>query len=250
MKCIFAKFFRCDAADILDYTGHLVRAVNKLYDEIGEPLNHLEHYENTDNRQAMENSINSLRYIAKKLELQRYEHQADEPEKREQGLEIEQLRQLTEQLTIENNNMKLKITDLTERQQAQYDNQTVQTEPGEMPEEVASKIEKRRGLISDLIKFRDQLLYFQDEAEADNDERTITLLKSLYKETGRFMKENGAEPLEESGEFDVSRHVITATVPTNDKTLDDMIESTSRAGYRIDGELYRPQDVVIYTYKS
>jgi len=241
MKCIFGKIFRCDAADILDYTGHLIRAVNKLYDEIGEPLNYLEYDENTDDRQAMEKSINALKYIAKKLEMQRYERQADEPDTKVQNLETEQLRQLTEQLTLENNSLKQKINDMPESRHI---------EQGELPEGAAEKIGKRRSLISDLIRFRDQLLYFQDEARDNSDEHTLTLLKNLYKETGRFMKENGAEPLENDGEFDISRHVITGTVPTDDKALDDMIESTSRAGYRIDGELYRPQDVVIYTYKS
>ncbi len=117
-------------------------------------------------------------------------------------------------------------------------------------QEVCEVTEKRRKLALSLIKYRDQLLYFKDNASAEGNEQMVKLLDNLYRETGRFMRENGVEPLEDNTTFHAEYHVITDTEETEQIDLHDRIASTFRAGYRIDGELIRPQEVVVYRYSS
>lgn len=105
---------------------------------------------------------------------------------------------------------------------------------------------KRLKLIRSLIKFRDQLLIFKDNAE---DEAAVKLLSNLYRETGRFMSESGVEILNGGGDFSPDYHIVTETVETDSQELVNTIESTFRDGYIVDGKMLRPQEVVVYVVR-
>jgi molecular chaperone GrpE (heat shock protein) len=106
-----------------------------------------------------------------------------------------------------------------------------------------SESEKRLKLIHSLIKFRDQLLMFKENAEM---EETSRLLSSLYRETGRFMSQSGIELLNGGGNFSADYQTAVDTVPTDQKELVGTVQSTFRDGYIVDGRMLRPQEVVVY----
>lgn len=103
--------------------------------------------------------------------------------------------------------------------------------------------DKNLSLIRSLIKFRDQLLLFRENAP---DELTIKLLSGLYQETGRIMAQNGIELLNGDGPFSPDRHTAVDTRPSNDPERIGTIADTFRDGYAIAGEILRPQEVVLY----
>jgi molecular chaperone GrpE (heat shock protein) len=107
----------------------------------------------------------------------------------------------------------------------------------------ACERDKRLRLINSLIKFRDQLLIFRDNTE---DEEEVKLLSNLYRETGRFMMENGIEILYGQGDFSTDNQIVIGTVETEAPELLNTIESTFRDGYIVDGKMLRPQEVVVY----
>lgn len=108
---------------------------------------------------------------------------------------------------------------------------------------VEHEVDKRAKLIRSLIKFRDQLMIFRDNAE---DEAASKLLANLYRETGRFMRENGIEILNQGGEFSTDHQTVAGTVETDVLNLVNTIESTFRDGYAVEGKMLRPQEVVVY----
>ncbi len=111
---------------------------------------------------------------------------------------------------------------------------------------VECEYEKRLKLIRSLIKFRDQLLIFKDNAE---NEAAVKLLLNLYRETGRFMSGSGVEILNQGGDFSPDYHIVTETVETDRKELVNTIESIFRDGYIVDGKMLRPQEVVVYVVR-
>lgn len=115
--------------------------------------------------------------------------------------------------------------------------------PDEVKETACSEDDKRLKLIQSLIKFRDQLLIFKENAET---EEAAKLLSSLYRETGRFMGQNGIEVLNKGGDFTTEYQTAVETVVTDKKELVNTIQSTYRDGYIVDGRMLRPQEVVVY----
>lgn len=113
----------------------------------------------------------------------------------------------------------------------------------DMKKEVECEHDKRLKLIRSLVKFRDQLLIFKDNTE---DEAAVKLLLNLYRETGRFMSENGIELLNRGGDFSTDYQTVVGTAATEQKELVNTIESTFRDGYIVDGKMLRPQEVVVY----
>jgi molecular chaperone GrpE (heat shock protein) len=113
----------------------------------------------------------------------------------------------------------------------------------EVKETTCSEDDKRLKLIQSLIKFRDQLLLFKENAET---EEAAKLLTGLYRETGRFMGQNGIEVLNKGGDFTTDYQIAVETAVTDKKELVNTIESTYRDGYIVDGRMLRPQEVVVY----
>lgn len=111
---------------------------------------------------------------------------------------------------------------------------------------VECKHDDRLKLIQSLIKFRDQLLLFKDNAE---DEGAAKLLTNLYRESGRILSINGIEVLNSGGVFSPDHHIAVETIVTEQQELINTIESTFRDGYIVEGRLLRPQEVVVYVEK-
>lgn len=103
--------------------------------------------------------------------------------------------------------------------------------------------EKRLKLVKSLVKFRDQLLMFKENAE---NEEVSKLLSSLYRETGRFMEQSGIEVLNKCSNFSTDFQTVVETVATDRKELVNTVQSTFRDGYIVDGRMLRPQEVVVY----
>lgn len=266
MKCIFSLFRKCLSQRFSQYIDRLVRAVNKLC-EATSRRSRVDYTEGAE-EDALVNSIRVISLIAKELDNPRLERVAAEDELREQISEINRLKQEIAQLTVRNDELTQKNTDLARRNvelQAALDTASADVSsdadfaPGidfapdadVFPDaDVSSDAESKSGLVLSLINFRDQLLYFQDEFRDDGDERAVKLLGTLYKETGRLMnEEDGVESLEGGGDFSTDIHMVTSTESTHDQSLDNTIARTFRAGYRINGKLHRPQEVVLYVYK-
>jgi molecular chaperone GrpE (heat shock protein) len=107
--------------------------------------------------------------------------------------------------------------------------------------EAESRYEK---LVDAFMNFRDQMMFFKDNAKDDD---MINLLQSLYKESGRILSGNGVELLNSTGPFSTDTQVVKDITPTNDKELAETVSSTVREGYRINGRLIRPQEIILFT---
>lgn len=93
-----------------------------------------------------------------------------------------------------------------------------------------------------IIQLRDQMLYFKSGAAGD----AIKVLDSLYQQTGRLLSKNGIVPIEDSGVINPERHKVLSVKITRDVLLKNTIAETIQPGYIIGGELFRPQEVIIY----
>lgn len=239
---------RCELESAKEYMPHLVTAVNKLCDAVGDSTNKVEYSQDeTQISDVLSDSVHSVKRIAKKLDMQRLVRVADADAAKDKKTDGDKFTlQLKQQIQI---NERLK-SDLAEQKRVYTTQiQQLKAQLGDKVNGTETSVGKNKKLSLDLIKFRDQLMYFMDEFSENNDETTVKLLTNLCKETGRFMKDNGIEPLEESGTFTTECHVVSSTVNVDSPDLDNTIAKTFRAGYRIDGQLYRPQEVVLNVYK-
>ncbi len=114
---------------------------------------------------------------------------------------------------------------------------------GKQTLEAVGEVEKRLKLIQGIIKFRDQLLLFKDNAE---EEGAAKLLSNLYRETGRILSINGVEVLNRAGDFLPDFQIAVDTITTDNGELVNKVESTFRDGYVFEGKMLRPQEVVVY----
>jgi molecular chaperone GrpE (heat shock protein) len=110
--------------------------------------------------------------------------------------------------------------------------------------EKAAMSEKRyEELVASIMTFRDQMMYFKDNSQ---NEDMKTLLQNLYKESGRIVAKSGVELLNGDGAFSTDTQIVKGTVTTEVKELAETIQSTVRDGYRMNGKLMRPQEVILY----
>lgn len=236
--CLLARVFECKGQIIAEYLQHLVKAVNKLLEAVGDTKGEIRYQRNVDNEQdVMQSVIQTIGTIAKQLDAERLERVADMDAAKETEIELKECKEKLTQLERRNQEL-----------QAIIDEKSVAETSSETPSaEISSDY---KGLAEGLIKFRDQLLYFKDKFAKDGDAKVVKFMASLYKETGRFMKENGVEPLEETGAFHPERHMVNSTQNTDDPALYNTIAETFRPGYRIGGEPYRPQEVILYVNRQ
>lgn len=238
MKCIFKNFIRCESTQVNDGMTVLVNAVNKLYEATGQPEREIVFDPSSDSiTDPLSESARAIRIMAKKVDALRVEKVAYETEYPALEKEIQQLKEKKEAWTAEKKQLEAQVADYKKDAQAQL-------------EENIQLKGKRKTLVESLIKFRDQLMLFKDNAIEEQDENTAKLLQSLYGETKRFMQSNAIEILDGGGAFDTTIHVSTGAVKTKEQPLDQTIESTFRDGYKVDGELLRPQEVMVYVYEN
>ena len=219
MKSLIRRLFGYDPRDIALYTSHLVKAVNKLGQAAGIKVD-MDECTAGDGAisAALEESINTIRRIIRDMEDQRLARVADDDEVREN------------------------YARMTERLDA------LQHAVDEKSFEAEQAVLKRMALTEDFIKFRDQLSYFEKDYSESGDETSAKLLSKLYRETGRLMRKNGIEPLEADGAFDAGHQMVVGTKSTIQQELDKTLAGTLKAGYRIDGILYRVQEIELYVY--
>lgn len=98
-------------------------------------------------------------------------------------------------------------------------------------------------LVDSLMTFRDQMMFFMDNTQ---NEDIIKLLQNLYKESGRIATGNGVELLNSNGPFSTDSQIVKSTVSTEDKALIETVCVTLRDGYKINGKIIRPQEIVLY----
>jgi molecular chaperone GrpE (heat shock protein) len=214
---------------VMDSVSHLSLTVMKLYEEnnrsdIFTPFDH-----KTENISSAVNRIDTT--IASLIPLMN-ETKIDLVSAEEEIAELKQQEAKYQDMLTELNS---KLSGLIELNQ-----QTKST--NDRLKEAENRYEK---LVDAFMNFRDQMMFFKDNAKDDN---MINLLQSLYKESGRILSANGVELLISNGPFSTDTQVVKDITPTNDKDLAETVSSTVREGYRINGRLIRPQEIILFTF--
>jgi len=94
-----------------------------------------------------------------------------------------------------------------------------------------------------LINLRDWVLLAKSDCEVIKPE----LMDSVYKKLAKILELEGVIALEDTGLFDMDKHEIVGTEPTENPKENDLIHSTIRPGYLFKDKLIRPQEVIIYS---
>lgn len=97
-----------------------------------------------------------------------------------------------------------------------------------------------------IIKLRDKLCMMRVGDGAPSRE----VLDTLYRELGKTLEIDGVTTVEDDGLFDHNRHEIVDMQHTDRTDLNNMICSTIRPGYVLDGRLVRSQEVIVYSYQA
>lgn len=98
----------------------------------------------------------------------------------------------------------------------------------------------------ELIKLRDSVLL----AKTGNNTANSEILEVIYEDLGRILEKEGVTTLEETGKFDYEQQQVVSTQLTDDPEKDEMVCETVRPGYLFAGNILRPQEVIIYTFKQ
>lgn len=98
----------------------------------------------------------------------------------------------------------------------------------------------------ELIKLRDWVLLAKSGDAASNTEA----LEGIYRKLAQILRKEGVTALEENTAFNEERQQIIDTRPTDDPHQDNVVCDTVRPGYLFNGEIIRPQEVIIFTYEQ
>ncbi len=98
-------------------------------------------------------------------------------------------------------------------------------------------------IAKELIALRDSLMLNMLNDVGESNE----VFSDIYDHLGTILERDGVVPIEDAGAFDQERHRVTDTVPTDDPERDQCIHKTLRSGYLVDGRVFRPQEVVVYS---
>lgn len=97
-----------------------------------------------------------------------------------------------------------------------------------------------------LIELRDWVLL----ANSDGSPPSSSLLEALSKQLEQVLIKEGVSAIEDTGTFDYEKHQVVSTQVTDNPDLKEQICQTIRPGYRFNGGVIRPQEVIIYTYQA
>lgn len=97
----------------------------------------------------------------------------------------------------------------------------------------------------ELIKLRDSVLL----ANTGDTIASSDVLEVLYQHLGKVLEKEGVHTLDKVGQFDVELQEVISTKETNDPEMDEVVSETVRPGYLFAGNLFRSQEVIIYTFK-
>ena len=102
--------------------------------------------------------------------------------------------------------------------------------------------------IRGIISMRDNLLMKKAWAKdcMPQDVNAAKLVDSQLLETAKLLTQLGVEILEDTGAFDSKLHTVVQTLPAQSSEQVDTIAETFRPGYRWNGEIIRPQEVILF----
>lgn len=140
----------------------------------------------------------------------------------------------------------------TEKMLAQADERNAQLEQQlavkAQPEDDHRAAKDIMQAIRGIISMRDNLLMKKEWAKdcAAEDINAVKLVDSQLLETAKLLKQLNVEILEDTGAFDSRLHTVVQTLPAQSDEQIDTIAETFRPGYRFNGEVIRPQEVVVF----
>ena len=138
-------------------------------------------------------------------------------------------------------------TDNSIEQSAPAAEQTVKTE------QAASDDKALMNMIMSVIGMRDNLILRQGMIELQNPELasySTKIIDTVINETTHMLKQNDVEVLDNDGMFDTALQVIAGIKKTEDQTLENVVATTSKIGYKYKDKLIRPQEVIVYQYEK
>ncbi len=100
--------------------------------------------------------------------------------------------------------------------------------------------------VPDLIRLRDQLT----SRGSMSPESVPSLLDGIDRRLVAILEALDVDVINADGAFDTSAQEVVHVEPTTNSDLDEHIHSTVRSGYRFDGKLIRPQQVIVYQYQE
>lgn len=106
----------------------------------------------------------------------------------------------------------------------------------------------RRKLAEALVSYRDRILLRADLAREEADPRMMPLFEGLSRECLLLLAQAGVEELPSMARFDPDSQLVVETRPTTDPEMADAVAAQHRPGYRFEGRLLRPQEVVLYRH--
>lgn len=123
------------------------------------------------------------------------------------------------------------------------------TESPTVPQIVREVAEEKPSVTAqELIRLRDWVLLAKS-GESDN-QASPKVLDAIYKQLGKILEKEGITSLEETGSFNYERQQVVSTQATDEPEKEDLICDIVRPGYLFKGILFRPQEVIVYTYQN
>lgn len=228
MSCVLKKVLKCECSQVSAQITVLIDSINKLCEATDNLDKLIYDTESVDSiPDALQQCNRTIKLIAKSSDRLRLESIAN----KEATYELE-------------TNLKNTIKE--------YENQlsSCRTSLNNSNQCYINAMEDYTDLCKSLINFRDQLSIFKDNFEKSEDINSAKLIDNLYVHLGHLMIENNMDILNEKGIFSREVHMVVGSIKTSNKELHNTIESTFRDGYKINGDLYRPQEVIIYVYEE
>jgi len=105
---------------------------------------------------------------------------------------------------------------------------------------------KLSGTLKELINLRDWILLAQSGENVPKSDA----LEAFYKKLGQVLAKENVIEIEDIGIFNYERQRVVSTKLTDTREKDNCVYETVRPGYLFHGELIRPQEVVVYTYRK
>jgi len=101
-------------------------------------------------------------------------------------------------------------------------------------------------IATELVRLRDQMLLGLENRSSI----PPTVLNALQRQTLKLIQSEGIRDVEKTGPYDQNRQEIVETEVTSDAGLHETVARTVRPGYEFNGQLIRPQEVVIFRYEA
>lgn len=90
----------------------------------------------------------------------------------------------------------------------------------------------------------------QKEFSEENYNKLINIIKGISEDLTDILYRQSVEPFSITEDVNVRKQKIIKIIPTNDKALDNKIESSLALGYEKEGKVIRPERISIYKYKE